>query len=50
MTAGAGVDVRNLPRAAWDAIVDETLSEAACSCPQVDDLHPEGKHGGIPST
>ena len=44
VAAGAGVDVRSL-RAAWDAIVNETLSEATLVRPQVRGYVPEGKHG-----
>jgi len=44
VAAGAGVDVCSL-RAAWDAIVNETLSEATLVRPQVRGYVPEGKHG-----
>jgi ring-1,2-phenylacetyl-CoA epoxidase subunit PaaC len=44
VAAGAGVDVRSL-RAAWDAIVNETLAEATLVRPQVRGYVPEGKHG-----
>jgi len=44
VASGAGVDVASL-RAAWDALVDETLAEATLRRPAVRGYVPEGKLG-----
>jgi ring-1,2-phenylacetyl-CoA epoxidase subunit PaaC len=44
VAAGAAVDVRTL-RAAWDALVADTLAEATLVRPQVRGYVPEGKQG-----
>ena len=44
IASGAATDVRTL-RAAWDAIVAETLAEATLKRPEVQGYVPEGKHG-----
>ncbi|RDE52428.1 MAG: phenylacetate-CoA oxygenase subunit PaaI [Candidatus Accumulibacter meliphilus] len=42
--AGVGVDLREL-RSAWDALVDETLTEAKLARPEVKGYLPSGKNG-----
>lgn len=44
VASGAVVDVRTL-RAAWDALVADTLAEATLKRPEVRGYVPEGKHG-----
>ena len=44
IASGAAIDVRTL-RAAWDAIVADTLAEATLKRPEVRGYVPEGKHG-----
>ncbi|MCV2216880.1 MULTISPECIES: 1,2-phenylacetyl-CoA epoxidase subunit PaaC [unclassified Thauera] len=44
IASGAATDVRTL-RAAWDAIVADTLAEATLKRPDVRGYVPEGKHG-----
>jgi len=44
VAAGATVDIRTL-RAAWDALVADTLAQATLKRPEVRGYVPEGKHG-----